>query len=708
MSSLDQYSLCPCGNGKKIKFCKCSEHLAEMQEIHRMIVGEQNVAALDRINVLLKTMPSEPWLLAMKCDLLLQLRELEPLEETSAKFIRLQPDNPLAKLYRSLVAIIRGNTEDAANLLLQSIADSGEQIHPMTLTVAMNLLEFLGQRRKMLPAILLCEMLLDMDENTQSVAMEAYESLITRAQESSLQRESLPSIIDYDDAPFAERLAEAEALVTAHRISGAKTKLESMLREFGPQPAILQTLLHCQLILTDEESAAGTCNKLAAASSLPESQRIYYQALAYELAPASYGITIREEVVVYSIEDAETEQRIASCKSLMEVKVDELRPILDALLQEEVPPKSAFGLIAPVTESDSSEAYVSRQGTWMAYYGKQTDKPARVVLLEAFDGYRQELCAKVKSELGLDGLKRELIESFPVLFYSRGMNPLIATKQITEERQASIKDLAKTLMTDEVLNLKLDCLGSKSILESAGTSENRLSLQALLLLWQSENMGSLDDADFRNLHKRLQVSSPSLPSSSDVFDTVGGAAYYWTDLATIDPQSLVQLMQSALTRGVTSMYSAYIAKAEATQWPEELKLSAEYTLLNLKLRISGDAAEAEKVLARIIEAGKKLGVPVGNAVLERFEILSMLGRQGEARQFLESSLRENPNDPALLRFVQMAMMQQRQMAARSGGAGGIISDPTGGNTDPSSGLWTPDSGNSGPSGSGGSKLWTPD
>jgi hypothetical protein len=87
----------------------------------------------------------------------------------------------------------------------------------------------------------------------------------------------------------------------------------------------------------------------------------------------------------------------------------------------------------------------------------------------------------------------------------------------------------------------------------------------------------------------------------------------------------------------------------------------------------------------------------------------MLGRQGEARQFLETSLRENPNDPALLRFVQMAMMQQRQMAARTGGAGGIISDAAGGgNTDPSTGLWTPDSGNSGPSGSGGSKLWVPD
>jgi hypothetical protein len=38
-----------------------------------MITGEQNIAALDRINANLKTTPSEPWLLAMKCELLLQL-----------------------------------------------------------------------------------------------------------------------------------------------------------------------------------------------------------------------------------------------------------------------------------------------------------------------------------------------------------------------------------------------------------------------------------------------------------------------------------------------------------------------------------------------------------------------------------------------------------------------------------------------------------
>ncbi|MFY8073070.1 MAG: tetratricopeptide repeat protein, partial [Pirellula sp.] len=220
MSSLDQYSLCPCGNGKKIKFCKCFEHLSEMQTIQRMIAGEQNVAALDRINADLKTMPSEPWLLAMKCELLLHLGEFESLEETSAKFIRLQPDNPLAKLHRSLVAIVRGNTEEGASLLLQSLADAGENVHPMTATVAMNLIEVLNQRNLTLPALLHAENLLDLGEMYQQVGVSAYQSILQDAQTSTLLRDTIPSAVDVGDAPYGERLEEAQALVDAMRISG--------------------------------------------------------------------------------------------------------------------------------------------------------------------------------------------------------------------------------------------------------------------------------------------------------------------------------------------------------------------------------------------------------------------------------------------------------------------------------------------------------
>ncbi len=180
--ALDQYSICPCGSGKKIKFCKCHDHLAEMVKLDRMIQGDQSVAALDHINHLMKSLPSEPWLLAMKCELLLKLQEAESLEETSAKFIRLQPDNPLAKLFRSFVALMRGNVEEAASLLLQAVGGNTGSAHPMIISAFMNVIESLLQRRWTLSALTHSELLLGLaadNENLSEIAERVYNTVIT-------------------------------------------------------------------------------------------------------------------------------------------------------------------------------------------------------------------------------------------------------------------------------------------------------------------------------------------------------------------------------------------------------------------------------------------------------------------------------------------------------------------------------------------------
>lgn len=687
-----------------------------MQAIQRMMTGEQNVAALDRINADLKTMPSEPWLLAMKCELLLHLGEFESLEETSAKFIRLQPDNPLAKLHRSLVAIVRGNTEEGSSLLLQSLADAGEIVHPMTATVAMNLIEFLNQRGLTLPALLHAENLLDLGETFQSIGVSAYQSILSDTQTSTLLRDTIPSAIDAGDAPYAERLAEAQSLIDAMRISGAKTKLEAMIREFGPQPAILQSLLPCQLLLTDVESAASTCRKLAQSPEVAEHQKVYYQALSYELAPQASGISLKDDLVVYTVEDADFESKLAASKLIQPIQVEQLREMLRVLLQEEVPPKVAYVCVEPVLQEQFSEFEPMRAGSWLAYYGKQTDKPARLVSLEATSGYQKQQTEKVNAELGLASLKRELIESLHMPFLNRTTSPIMIRQEIPAERQVAISDALKSLNIDNTLDIKLECLAGKSMSEAAGMSEHRVALQAILLGWQSRNPNGFNDSDFNAIHKRLQVSEPQLSAELDVFDLVGGAAYYWTDLSTIDAQSLIQLMQSSLTRGVASMYPALISRAESMQWPDELKGSAEYTIYNLKVRSATDPNEAEKLLARIIESGKKLNLSVGGAIIERFELLQMLGRSAEARVFLETSLRDHSSDPTLMRYIQ-ALMQQSEMAARGrsqmggpGAVGGISDAASAGSNASSGGLWTPDGSDSSSqdSSGGGSKLWIPD
>ena len=703
--SLDQYSFCPCGNGKKIKFCKCNEHFQEMQVIHRMIVGEQNVAALDRINTNLKTLPSEPWLLAMKSELLLQLNELEALEETTAKFIRLQPDNPLAKLYRSLVAVVRGNTEEAATLMLQAIADATEALPPMTATVALNLMEAMGQRGMILPAILHCEMLLDMGGDMVKVASGAYDSLTSQTNANTLSRESLPSPIEYDDAPYAERLAEANALVSAYRITSAKTKLESMQREFGLQAPILQSLLYCQLMLTDVESGGSTAGKIAAIASLPEPQRIYYQALAYELAPKISGVSVSEELCQYTIEDSEFEQRLTANKNLIPIAVDQLKGMLEALLDEEVPPKLAFVCVEPVLQEQFAELEASRSGSWLAYYGKQTDKPARLISLEPPIGSRRIILERIKKELDVGSLNRVLLEKLPSSYLSQVTASVMLRKQVAPERRLALNDATRQLVLDGFLDYPQECLSGKTPREAAGDASLKIKLAALLLHWQGSSTSSLTDDQFKQLHQQLNLQVPKLSSSQDVLDFVGGASYFWTDLSDIDPNSLIQLMQSALSRGVTSIFDSLAQRSEQMQWPEEFKVSAEYTQLNLRTRTVTDPNDAEKLLKRIVELGKQLEVPIGNAVLERVEVLNMLGRNTESRQFLEQSLRENPNDPVLLQFMQMAMMRQQQAMRARGGE--MASSQAA-----SSGLWTPGQSDEpqqsarGGSG-GGSKLWIP-
>ena len=64
-NALDPYSYCPCGSGKKLKFC-CQDLAAEMQRIHEMLEGGQRAAALEYIESLEKKFPDRADLVTTK------------------------------------------------------------------------------------------------------------------------------------------------------------------------------------------------------------------------------------------------------------------------------------------------------------------------------------------------------------------------------------------------------------------------------------------------------------------------------------------------------------------------------------------------------------------------------------------------------------------------------------------------------------------
>ena len=74
--AVDPYALCPCGSGKKLKFC-CGDLAGEIEKIHRMIEGDQPRAALRHVEQSLAKNPGRASLLDLKAALELSLGEID-------------------------------------------------------------------------------------------------------------------------------------------------------------------------------------------------------------------------------------------------------------------------------------------------------------------------------------------------------------------------------------------------------------------------------------------------------------------------------------------------------------------------------------------------------------------------------------------------------------------------------------------------------
>src|ERR671930_337465 len=92
---VDPYAMCPCGSGKKLKFC-CSDLVGEIEKIHRMIEGEQPRAALRHVEQTLTSHPGRASLLDLKATLEMSLGEMDSARQTVAQFVSANRDSPTA------------------------------------------------------------------------------------------------------------------------------------------------------------------------------------------------------------------------------------------------------------------------------------------------------------------------------------------------------------------------------------------------------------------------------------------------------------------------------------------------------------------------------------------------------------------------------------------------------------------------------------
>lgn len=661
--SLDQYAPCPCGNGKKLKFCKCVDQPQEYEKIVKLMDGGQAVAAVDRINSLLKKTPNAAWLLALKGELALSMQEIDTFKETAQRFVKLKPDNPLALIMCAMAATFDGEpVQQVARHLLDGMSEAREALPGMTLAAIQLLISELNHRGQ------LCLVGFWADAFQALTGGEEPERSVLRDPSVNLLAKS--PVVLHDDPPqveWKERLAEVVSLTKSFRYAQAETKLRAILRDYPDQPGPLTHLLRAQLAQLDQEGAFTTATKLAENIQLPAEDRVFYKAVSLELQPERPGLQVKVCFKYCEIDSVERVEQLAASSELIQSGAGdatlEIRKYYGTLVGDEVPAKHVFGVLdRPVASSDTDGSAEADNGgpasslATIAVFGKQTDKPARVLFMgHEYPAYQDTIDQLLDDlQLGPDqeGLPAQDDSTFYLDFLTRSRtnpsNPFDSVMQSHPE-----------ILVNELLNLPISGLGFQSPLQMAGDESQRTALLGFLSHFEGEQSIVVAPSVLEEIYQKLDLERPKfkLPAADEpvkirnVLDldriAVANAS---------DPQ-----LQGIVTRTFSlGAYRAFTTAALEVRNRDSLAQNVQLNLTTLLglMTTTENAEERIGYCAELESLAAAQGQSPGRFVLQRVNMLAALGRDGEAQTCLTEALRKYPEDPYLLSFVQQVMQSQ--------------------------------------------------
>ena len=142
--AIDPYASCPGGTGKKVKFC-CADLVGDLEQLDRLIEGDQTSAALEQVKRLAEKHPQRACLMATQVKLELSAKQLGPAAATSRAFLEAFPDNPLALGHAAVSDVIAGNVQEAATDFDKAREASGAEVSADLVRIAATLVQAAAQ-----------------------------------------------------------------------------------------------------------------------------------------------------------------------------------------------------------------------------------------------------------------------------------------------------------------------------------------------------------------------------------------------------------------------------------------------------------------------------------------------------------------------------------------------------------------------------------
>jgi len=149
--AIDVYELCPCGSGKKLKFC-CAGIIDEMTKISRLQANDQPRQALAAIERIEKSNPDNPWVGTVHAEILLALGEVDQAQARLDELLKRHPDHPNVVARAALVMLLNQGYRAAQPTILRAFQKCFTRAPEQVGLLALTLYDVMGRSRFVMAA----------------------------------------------------------------------------------------------------------------------------------------------------------------------------------------------------------------------------------------------------------------------------------------------------------------------------------------------------------------------------------------------------------------------------------------------------------------------------------------------------------------------------------------------------------------------------
>lgn len=729
--AIDPYAACPGGTGKKIKFC-CPDLTGDLEQIERLMEGDQTSAALEQVDRLAAKYPGRACLMATQVKLQLATRKFAEAAATSQAFLAAFPDNPLALGHAAVSDAIAGRIQEAAAAFDKARDVAGAEISTDLVRIAATLVQAAAQAGHTGFAQGLVEWMIDNSlgtaEEQRLLAAVVGSSGVPAALRTKARLEEPPAAAPWR-ADFEAGLEHARAW----RLGRALTAFRSLKGIAGQSREVFTNIaILCEQLARPFEASEAWL-AVAGLPALDGDDAI--EATGRAVALETEADEDRSPIVPYE-RRATTLTQGAEGAAALDLLEDRLRH--DAHFDPApydrsqwtsrgaVPPRSAWRIFETVPTGDTPARLLAT----LLIFGRQTDQEPTATL----QGFQPDVAAArpiLEPVLGTtfgEPLPATLPGATPTNWLRGGqfrVLPAMPPATGTPAGQPSPLDAMLAAQSSALWRRFVERWPDTALPELLGKTPREAvrepaaarRVAALVNEGEATAHGREETAAWTTIRERLGMPRPTTIEAAKPLESVPPLRWHRLDFERIDLDQLRGVLVTSLDAGfelaAERAARALVARPDAT--PED-RWEA-YGLLEDR---ATSTVEKLEVIAHLRELAKTLKVSDGMLDVAELRARLQRGDQAEIVRLLDRLRRDHARDQRVLEALAQVLMEAGVdlpglMAAQAGGSlppgaappGGL---PTAATSATAGGIWTPGGAQPSPQAGPGEKktLWTPD